>query len=327
MAADQIDPVLHLLNERPREDWEWSFDAAADGENAQNAVSLCNAALLTYSPGTDVLRFLAKWGFEETRLLRGFSTQGFVARQDDIVVVAFRGTEPLNAGDWLSDVNYHQIAMPNVAGMVHGGFAHAAAEIRAEMLAAVAEFGGDGERVYCTGHSMGGALAVLAAAMIQSEARATIGGVLTFGQPRVGDPAFSSAFNESLGAVTFRYVNDRDIVPHIPPPRLPARAMLRSFAPTIDLHEIQAAIHTFVEGERFEHAGQLRLLRDGAMTDDPQERQAQEFILSRRLKEILTMFPHLVRAELGQLLSVQDRFLDHDPAHGYLPRLEARLTR
>ena len=49
--------------------------------------------------------------------------------------------------------------------------------------------------------------------------------VYTYGQPRVGDPEFSAAYDDALKGVTFRYVNDLDIVPHVPPARMPeARA-------------------------------------------------------------------------------------------------------
>jgi hypothetical protein len=46
---DEMDPLLNLLNQRPREDWSWNFEPTAEGENAINAVALCNASLLTYS--------------------------------------------------------------------------------------------------------------------------------------------------------------------------------------------------------------------------------------------------------------------------------------
>ena len=67
----ELDPILELLNERPREDWPWDFDPTAEGESAVNAVALCNAAVLAYSAQTDVRRFLAKWEFEELAFFAG----------------------------------------------------------------------------------------------------------------------------------------------------------------------------------------------------------------------------------------------------------------
>src|SRR4030095_8408657 len=121
-AMEPMDPLLDLLNQRPRKDWVWTFEPAAENESAINAVALCNAALLTYSAQPEIRQFLAHWGFEEPRILRGFFTQGFVARHGSILVVAFRGTEPINANDWLSDVNYYQRALAaDIPGLVHGG--------------------------------------------------------------------------------------------------------------------------------------------------------------------------------------------------------------
>jgi hypothetical protein len=59
--TDRMDPVLNLLNERPREDWEWRFEPNAIGHSAINAVALGNAALLAYSDQAGVRHFLEKW--------------------------------------------------------------------------------------------------------------------------------------------------------------------------------------------------------------------------------------------------------------------------
>jgi triacylglycerol lipase len=235
--TDRMDPVLNLLNERPREDWEWRFEPNAIGHSAINAVALGNAALLAYSDQAGVRHFLEKWRLVDVRILRGFDTQGFVARQEDAVFVSFRGTEPINVDDWLSDVNFHQRKLhASVPGLVHGGFALALEEIMQPMLDAVVELsGGDRTRLFVTGHSMGGALAVLAAALLRFEAGRNVAAVYTYGQPRVGDPEFSSAFDTILGGVTFRYVNDLDIVPHVPPARLPGRPLLRAPVSATDL--------------------------------------------------------------------------------------------
>lgn len=328
---DEMDPLLNLLNQRPREEWSWKFEPAAEGENAVNAVALCNASLLTYSSQADVRRFLAKWEFEEPRILRGSSTQGFVARRGDIVIVAFRGTEPINADDWLSDVNYHQRAVDKVPGLLHGGFAKAMGEedVVEPMLDAVAELiaGRERTRLFVTGHSLGGALAVLAAALLHFRKGQRIAGVYTYGQPRLGDSAFSTAYDQALRPVTFRYVNDLDIVPHVPPIHLPARAVFNFLRDERNLpSEIHAALSKLVKGEEFSHVGQLRLfLHDGSLSSDQQEWENREGIYSGKFSELFKSAPSLLRAQLGQLLRAGNRIVDHNPLNGYLPKLEARL--
>jgi triacylglycerol lipase len=334
---DEMDPLLNLLNLRPREDWSWKFEPAAEGENAVNAVALCNASLLAYSAQTDVQRFLAKWGFEEPRFLRSLLTQGFVARRGDIVIVAFRGTEPVNADDWLSNVNYHLRPVDKIPGLIHSGFAKDMdeREIVMPMLDAFTELSaGEKTRLFLTGHSLGGALAVLAAALFHFGKGQRIAGVFTYGQPRLSDSAFSTAFDQALGAVTFRYVNDLDVVPHVPPTRLPAQ-VLQAPPHLLDLlrkakdlpNEIRTAISEVIHGEQFSHVGQLRLfLRDGSLSSDGQEWQNREVIYSGMFSELLRTAPNLLRAQLGQLLRGQNRLLDHDPLNGYLPKLEARAA-
>ncbi|WP_437679049.1 lipase family protein [Sorangium sp. So ce131] len=78
------------------------------------------------------------------------------------------------------------------------------------------------EALYITGHSLGGALAVLAAAMIYSEEelrdlRPLLRGIYTFGQPMVGDRAFARNFQKHFGHMLFRHIYDKDVVPHLPP--------------------------------------------------------------------------------------------------------------
>jgi triacylglycerol lipase len=334
--TDRMDPVLNLLNERPREDWEWRFEPNAIGHSAINAVALGNAALLAYSDQAGVRHFLEKWRLVDVRILRGFATQGFVARQEDAVFVSFRGTEPINVDDWLSDVNFHQRKLhASVPGLVHGGFALALEEIMQPMLDAVVELsGGDRTRLFVTGHSMGGALAVLAAALLRFEAGRNVAAVYTYGQPRVGDPEFSSAFDTILGGVTFRYVNDLDIVPHVPPARLPGRPLLRAPVSATDLlrtldnvpRDVLEALGAVIAGEHFAHVGQLKLfLVDNTLTDDELLWQEREVIYSGTLVDLLRNASSLLRAQLASVLRIGNRLLDHDPLNGYVPKLAAQL--
>ncbi len=78
------------------------------------------------------------------------------------------------------------------------------------------------ERLYITGHSLGGALAVLAAAYLyrahpDAQINKVLGGVYTFGQPMVGDAAFAASCDRDFGPLLFRHIFHNDIVPHWPP--------------------------------------------------------------------------------------------------------------
>jgi triacylglycerol lipase len=89
--------------------------------------------------------------------------------------------------------------------------------VREELLAAIA--GTECRQLWLTGHSLGGALAMLAANELFSRAErgaAPIAGVYTFGQPRVGNAGFRDAYDTLLKGRTFRIVHGDDVVPRIP---------------------------------------------------------------------------------------------------------------
>lgn len=78
------------------------------------------------------------------------------------------------------------------------------------------------EALYITGHSLGGAMAVIAAALIHvypelEYLRRKLRGVYTFGQPMVGDDDFAHSFGTQFGNKLFRHVYRNDIVPALPP--------------------------------------------------------------------------------------------------------------
>lgn len=86
------------------------------------------------------------------------------------------------------------------------------------VLAAVEELRDAEQTVWFTGHSPGGALAMLAAAWLHFEdPRLTAQGVYTFGQPRTCDRALAKAYDEALSGRTFRVVNNNDVVAQVPP--------------------------------------------------------------------------------------------------------------
>ncbi len=139
-------------------------------------------------------------------------TQAYVICRKNEIIVAFRGTEPSKAKDFVTDARFKLIA--HSMGTVHEGFSQALSAVRTALLEKVFELHTD-QRVIIVGHSLGGALAMLLAADIKKEIAASHVDVYTFGQPRVGCPKFISAYEQYVPRY-HRFVNDKDVVPKVP---------------------------------------------------------------------------------------------------------------
>ena len=209
-----------------------------DAYNAHDAVAFALASLLAYRDALEVEAQASAWGFSEVRpfdLQRGrdVDTQGYVAANSHRMVVAFRGTESLP--DWVTNVQ--AVKDPGPWGEVHEGFQDAFLATAFVIGKTIGEIRGDRD-IWITGHSLGGALAVLLAATL-AENNIDVAGLYTYAAPRVGNETFARRLNESLeGKPNYRVVNEGDLVPHLP-------------------SEL-----------RFDHAGSRRILADGALRDD-----------------------------------------------------------
>lgn len=124
-------------------------------------------------------------------------------------VVAFRGTSSWR--DWLTDakaVYVPWVTPTGMKGFVHGGFYRAFSSVRERLTERVRQM----SAVTFTGHSLGGALATLAAAWYCGAQR-KIGRLVTFGSPKVGTEEFAEEF-AGIPTALYRYGND--IVTHVP---------------------------------------------------------------------------------------------------------------
>jgi triacylglycerol lipase len=127
-------------------------------------------------------------------------------------IIAFAGTDPLKIEDWITDFT---VGFPQ-PDVLHEGF-HAAVETVWTKVKAVIDSRPSTEQpLFFTGHSLGGALAIIAAARAQSELGMTATAVYTFGSPRTGGSKFKTHY-APLAERTFRLVDGDDIVAHVPP--------------------------------------------------------------------------------------------------------------
>jgi triacylglycerol lipase len=145
---------------------------------------------------------------------------GFVGRNDatQTVIVSFRGTE--TPQDWLQDFDALAFPFPDVAnsGLVHQGFDAVYRTIRESVIAGVNAVRPNAASLWVTGHSLGGAVAVLAAFdLAKNTVAPLVPQIYSFAGPRVGDDVFKKNFDQTI-PLCYRVWNRWDIVPQLPAP-------------------------------------------------------------------------------------------------------------
>ena len=132
-------------------------------------------------------------------------TQVYCWIDNNIACVAFRGTEPTQWSDIKADLKIRKVKCPT--GFVHRGFRDALNEVWDDVSKWLREQ--KREDVFFTGHSLGGALATLAASRWNSITTH----LYTYGSPRVGGRKFVKSF---LTSNRYRFRNNNDIVTRVP---------------------------------------------------------------------------------------------------------------
>ncbi|WP_029586138.1 Mbeg1-like protein [Bradyrhizobium sp. URHD0069] len=159
------------------------------------------------------------WGLETVALFKPATkttllmarTRGFVLRGRGAHFVAFAGTDPLVTANWIANFDF---ALDEDG--IHQGFGNALDSAWKDIGQALGAEHWP-EHLILAGHSLGGALAVLAAERALRELRIKADAVYTYGMPRVGGPTFAERYNQALGHLTYRLVHGADIVPTLPP--------------------------------------------------------------------------------------------------------------
>jgi hypothetical protein len=158
-------------------------------------------------------------GFSKITAFHNGNTDGwaYVAEGKDLIVLSFRGTTSIQ--NW--DTNFHvRLIYPDQTDpqlLVHEGFYRAFVRLGegalgiTQMMGTVKASLADNIPIYITGHSLGGALAQIAGAVLGSD---QVAACYTFGSPRVGN----SYFDLWVKVPSYRVMNYADIVPQVPLP-------------------------------------------------------------------------------------------------------------
>lgn len=195
----EVDNTPFQIDSLKRADFSW-----------EAALSCALASNLAYSDNSEMQKVSKNvWKFNSCTVFDSGGTRGFVAISDDCILLSFKGTTSVS--DWLGNLNITSTTKDY--GIVHSGFSNALTDVQA-LLEAILSSQGD-RSLIVTGHSLGGALATLAAAEWADKFDVT--SVYTYGQPAVGRGNFQNFMSQNYGEQFFRFVNDSDIVTTVPP--------------------------------------------------------------------------------------------------------------
>lgn len=198
---------------------------------AMQAMFLGRACELAYLPAVEgAAAFREQLGLQ-AELVSVRNTQVYVGQDDRNIVLAFRGSESLATldgfRDWLLTNARNFLILPEgqlgtdfaaagVGARFHSGFMTALSDVWAEMFARVdREFSRSERPVWVTGHSLGGAIALLCGWRLQQQF-IQVHQICTFGAPMIGNDATAAAFAREFPDKIFRYVDAGDIVPRLP---------------------------------------------------------------------------------------------------------------
>ena len=137
-------------------------------------------------------------------------TQAILVSGESFIALAFRGTEAMSIRDIKADARANKRACES-GGQMHSGFHEAFENIRSLVEEEINDERHADKPLYVTGHSLGGAIATVAAKKLAHEGG--MAACYSFGSPRVGDDDWIS----EIKAPIYRLVNSADCVTMLPP--------------------------------------------------------------------------------------------------------------
>ncbi len=175
---------------------------------------------LVYCSKSTVEEKLGQWGYEKIQFISRWQsgTQLLLACKKRSVFLFFRGSE--STLDWIIDLLCIFVSKPKR----HLGFFLAWKSVREAIRSYLETYKGEYDQVRIGGHSLGGAVANVAAQELA--ASYPVHSVITFGAPLAFSASSAKTYDETkvaddrpdaLGIRTIQVVNGRDIVTKLPP--------------------------------------------------------------------------------------------------------------
>ena len=147
---------------------------------------------VAYKDKSEAESLLSKLGYNGSDVVFFHSplATGFIIRWGKVVAMAFRGSS--NLREWLNNLNVWPRYTP--VGRVHAGYYNAIESVGPQLYSALDLFSSKNCSLLLTGHSRGGALAVLFAGLLKLNGFRIQPQVYTFGSPKGGTKRFAKFY-------------------------------------------------------------------------------------------------------------------------------------
>lgn len=141
----------------------------------------------------------------------------YILRNNRDLIIVFRGTQPSQYADIKADLNFEMaLTKYSKSAKVHEGFRKSVDRLWPLIISNLSKYKGN-RNIWCTGHSLGGAMATLMSYYMCKEHIIPIpSAVFTYGCPKVGNKNFINDL-QGYKIPHFRFVNNADIITRLPP--------------------------------------------------------------------------------------------------------------
>lgn len=175
----------------------------------KNLVYLCSAV---YEDGAPLGGEYEKYPYTPYECNEQKQAYIYTSQENRTQILAIRGTDSFK--DMVTDVKYVKTYNEELGMYVHRGFNDIATDIWNIVKEDIVD---DPEwKLYITGHSLGGALAVLCGMFALKAGNASLNKVVTFGQPKLTNGKGCAVAQELTKDKVVRIANESDIITRIP---------------------------------------------------------------------------------------------------------------
>lgn len=165
---------------------------------------------LAYFPEHRTRNLVAELGYPHCEFIDRDGSQAYILENDQDCIVVCRGTEPNEWNDIKADIDVVSVVAETI-GRVHRGFKTEVDDLWPVLENKLVK---NQKSLWFCGHSLGGAMAAICAGRCYlSHIPSIPQGLFTYGSPRVGNARYVNHVKLDY----FRWVNNNDIVTHVPP--------------------------------------------------------------------------------------------------------------